>query len=82
MTIDSSTLPIHSVIPSLKQQLTHRDTAILEAAPGAGKTTLVPIALLNEPWLAKQKIIMLEPRRLAAKSAAQKITMKQSRNTT
>ncbi len=73
MIVDSNTLPIHSVIPALKEQLHNQDTAILEAAPGAGKTSFVPLALLNEPWLEQQKIIMLEPRKLAAKSAAQRL---------
>mgnify|MGYP002369714911 FL=1 len=43
---------------------------MLEAPPGAGKTTIVPLALLDAPWLAGQKILMLEPRRIAARSAA------------
>ena len=43
---------------------------VLEAPPGAGKTTVVPLALLDAPWLAGQKILMLEPRRIAARSAA------------
>jgi len=64
-------LPIDSVIPQLKTALQQRDEAVLVAPPGAGKTTRVPLALLNEPWLTTQKIIMLEPRRLAARSAAE-----------
>ncbi|NEK65486.1 MAG: ATP-dependent helicase HrpB, partial [Xanthomonas perforans] len=43
---------------------------VLEAPPGAGKTTQVPLALLDAPWLAGRKIVMLEPRRVAARSAA------------
>lgn len=66
-------LPIHSIIPDLKLQLAQHDEAILEAAPGAGKTTVVPLALLEETWIGTRKIIMLEPRRLAAKSAAQRL---------
>jgi ATP-dependent helicase HrpB len=62
-------LPINSVIPELKQVLA-RSSAVLSAPPGSGKTTVVPLALLNEPWLAQKKIIILEPRRLAARAAA------------
>lgn len=63
-------LPIDEVLPLLKEQLRERDNVVLVAAPGAGKTTRVPLALLDEPWLAGRKIIMLEPRRIAARSAA------------
>ncbi|WP_425642438.1 ATP-dependent helicase HrpB [Marinomonas gallaica] len=66
-------LPIYSIIPDLKLQLAQHNEAILEAAPGAGKTTAVPLALLDEAWLGQRKIIMLEPRRLAAKSAAKRL---------
>lgn len=68
MTIDK--LPIEAVLPVLKHALGGHANAVLIAAPGAGKTTRVPLALLNEAWLAGNKIIMLEPRRLAARSAA------------
>ncbi|HEY2495287.1 MAG TPA: ATP-dependent helicase HrpB [Paenibacillus sp.] len=64
-------LPITQVIPQLKSILTDQSSAVLIAEPGAGKTTQVPLALLEEPWLEGKKIIMLEPRRLAARSAAQ-----------
>lgn len=63
-------LPIDLVLTDLKLVMTQHPNAVLIAAPGAGKTTRVPLALLNEPWLAQQKIIMLEPRRLAARSSA------------
>jgi len=63
-------LPINSVIPNIKSSLSQCNNAVLIAPPGAGKTTGVPLALLNEPWLENRKIIMLEPRRLAAKNAA------------
>lgn len=63
-------LPIDSVLPELKNALHSRESAVLVAAPGAGKTTRVPLALLNEPWLLGRRILMLEPRRLAARSAA------------
>ncbi len=63
-------LPIHSTLPELKEALQTHSNAILQADPGAGKTTVVPLELLSEPWLAGQKIVMLEPRRLAARAAA------------
>ncbi|MGN8251866.1 ATP-dependent helicase HrpB [Pseudomonas sp. SMV7] len=66
-------LPIDVVLPALRQALENRDEAVLEAPPGAGKTTRVPLALLNEPWLAGQSILMLEPRRLAARAAAERL---------
>src|SRR5690606_28466493 len=50
--------------------LAARRLAVLEAPPGAGKTTVVPLALMQEPWLEGRRIVMLEPRRLAAKNAA------------
>ena len=62
-------LPIDEVLPALRLALAERHEAVLEAPPGAGKTTRVPLALLDEPWLAGQKILMLEPRRLAARGA-------------
>src|SRR6218665_941385 len=66
-------LPIDAVLPALRQALTERHEAVLEAPPGAGKTTRVPLALLDEAWLAGQTIIMLEPRRLAARAAAERL---------
>ncbi|MEN4828064.1 ATP-dependent helicase HrpB [Pseudomonas sp. P39-UII1] len=66
-------LPIDAVLPALRQALENRDEAVLEAPPGAGKTTRVPLALLNESWLAGQTILMLEPRRLAARAAAERL---------
>ncbi|MBB6675314.1 ATP-dependent helicase HrpB, partial [Cohnella nanjingensis] len=63
-------LPIERSIPALREALAGRRQAVLIAEPGAGKTTRVPLALLEEPWLAGKKIIMLEPRRLAARNAA------------
>ena len=66
-------LPIDDVLPALRAALRERDEAVLEAPPGAGKTTRVPLALLNEPWLAGQSIVMLEPRRLAARAAAERL---------
>ncbi|WP_257111718.1 ATP-dependent helicase HrpB [Pseudomonas ficuserectae] len=66
-------LPIDAVLPALRQALTTRHEAVLEAPPGAGKTTRVPLALLEETWLAGQTILMLEPRRLAARAAAERL---------
>lgn len=66
-------LPISCVLDEIKAILSHEHELVLEAPPGAGKTTLVPLALLDEPWLAGKKIIMLEPRRMAARAAAQRM---------
>ncbi|WP_207884628.1 ATP-dependent helicase HrpB [Pseudomonas sp. 30_B] len=66
-------LPIDSVLPALRQALAARHEVVLEAPPGAGKTTRVPLALFDEPWLAGQSILMLEPRRLAARAAAERL---------
>jgi ATP-dependent helicase HrpB len=70
MTTQYGPLPIDSALPALLAALRERSSVVLEAPPGAGKTTRVPLALLDEPWLAGQKIVMLEPRRLAARAAA------------
>lgn len=66
-------LPIDDVLPALRRALAERHEAVLEAPPGAGKTTRVPLALLGESWLAGQRILMLEPRRLAARAAAERL---------
>jgi len=63
-------LPIDDVLPEIKDKLTTHNRLVLQAPPGAGKTTTVPIALLGEIWLGDRQIIMLEPRRLAARNAA------------
>lgn len=68
-----NSLPIDDVLPALREALATRHEAVLEAPPGAGKTTRVPLALLNEAWLAGQTILMLEPRRLAARAAAERL---------
>ena len=65
-----SDLPIEAILPELKATLTERANLVLVAPPGAGKTTRVPLALLGESWLAGRKIVVLEPRRLAARSVA------------
>ena len=67
-------LPIEAIIPDLKSALVAQNCAVLVAAPGAGKTTRVPLALLDQPWLKGGKIIMLEPRRLAARAGARNRT--------
>src|SRR5580704_1330807 len=67
------TLPVDEALPRLKAALEGRNAAVLVAPPGAGKTTRVPLALLDAPWLEGKKIIMLEPRRLAARAAAERM---------
>jgi ATP-dependent helicase HrpB len=66
-------LPVHEALPALKSALSAGTAAVLEAPPGAGKTTLVPLALKDESWLAGRTILMLEPRRLAARAAAHRM---------
>lgn len=66
-------LPVSAVLPALGAALAERNSAVLVAPPGAGKTTLVPLALLDAPWLGSGKIILLEPRRLAARAAARRM---------
>jgi ATP-dependent helicase HrpB len=66
-------LPIEDVIPQLRKALADGSNALLTAPPGAGKTTRVPLALLDAPWLAGQNILVLEPRRLAARAAAHRM---------
>lgn len=63
-------LPINAALPQLLAALDRCGVAVLQAPPGAGKTTCIPPALLQVPWLAGRKILMLEPRRVAARSAA------------
>ncbi len=65
-----TSLPIYDVIDEIQDTLKNHNRLILKAPPGAGKTTAVPLSLLNEPWLENKQIIMLEPRRLAARTAA------------
>jgi ATP-dependent helicase HrpB len=66
-------LPVSEIIPEVKKHLSASNSLIIQAPPGAGKSTLLPLALLDEPWLKGKKIIMLEPRRLATKSIAQRM---------
>jgi ATP-dependent helicase HrpB len=63
-------LPIDDVLPALRAALDAGTRAVLQAPPGAGKTTRVPLALLRAPWLEGRRIVMLEPRRLATRAAA------------
>ncbi|MDE2024623.1 MAG: ATP-dependent helicase HrpB [Gammaproteobacteria bacterium] len=64
------TLPIYSLLPEIRTVLAEHVSLVIEAPPGAGKTTRVPPALLNADWLQGGKLVMLEPRRLAARAAA------------
>lgn len=63
--------PISPLLPAIADSLAVHPRLVLEAPPGAGKTTQVPLALLDAPWLQGGRILMLEPRRVAARSAAQ-----------
>ena len=61
------TLPIDSVLPAVREALARRVNLVLSAPPGAGKTTRVPPALLSAVWAGESRIILLQPRRLAAR---------------
>jgi ATP-dependent helicase HrpB len=67
------TLPVDACLDDVRAALADRGLAVLQAPPGAGKTTGVPPALLDEPWLAGARIVMLEPRRLATRAAARRM---------
>lgn len=69
--------PIVEVIPEIKQKLSAERIIILQAPPGAGKSTILPLELYQENWLNGRKIIMLEPRRLAVKSVAERMSFLQ-----
>ncbi|MDN3204460.1 ATP-dependent helicase HrpB [Algoriphagus sediminis] len=71
--LSSFDLPASEIVQELKEVLEKDNTAIVKAPPGAGKSTLIPIVLANESWLKGKKILMLEPRRLAAKSIASRM---------
>ncbi|HWL31149.1 MAG TPA: ATP-dependent helicase HrpB [Xanthobacteraceae bacterium] len=73
MRLFDSGLPIDDVLPALSTALRQRHAAVLVAPPGAGKTTRVPLALMDEPWAVGRKILVLEPRRLAARTAAERM---------
>lgn len=64
-------LPIDTSLPQLHKDLQKNNAVVLQAPPGAGKTTRVPLSLLNAPWLTGQSIVMLQPRRIAARHAAE-----------
>jgi ATP-dependent helicase HrpB len=66
-------LPIREALPALARELSTRRAVLLEAPPGAGKSTIVPLFLLDSAWLADQKILMLEPRRIAARAVANRM---------
>ena len=68
--IDSAPLPIDDALPALRLALGQRTSAVLVAPPGAGKTTRAPLALLDEPWAKGKRLILVEPRRIAARAAA------------
>jgi ATP-dependent helicase HrpB len=68
-------LPIEQVLPTLREALRREPSAVLQAPPGAGKTTGVPPALLEEAWLEGHGIVLLEPRRLAARAAARRMAV-------
>jgi ATP-dependent helicase HrpB len=70
---NSIDLPVKDVIPEILQELNQNSTLIVKAPPGAGKSTLLPLALMNESWLEGKKILMLEPRRLATKTIANRM---------
>jgi ATP-dependent RNA helicase HrpB len=75
-----SALPIDEALPRLTEVLRSGHAAVLVAPPGAGKTTRVPLVLIDESWAAGKKILVLEPRRLAARAAAERMaaTLKES----
>ena len=68
-----TSLPIDAVLPDIAAALRARNAMVLVAPPGAGKTTRVPLALLDEPWTKGKKIIVLEPRRIAARASAERM---------
>jgi ATP-dependent helicase HrpB len=68
--VSSAPLPVDDALPELRAALEAHPNAVLVAPPGAGKTTRVPLALLSEPWARAKRLILLEPRRLAARAAA------------
>lgn len=69
----SVSYPVLAVLPDVRRSLEHSGIALLQASPGAGKSTVLPLYLLDEPWLQGRKIIMLQPRRLAAKAVAHRL---------
>ena len=74
MKYDLPSLPIHAVLPELQERLASNPSVVLAAETGSGKTTIAPLVLVKEPWLAGRKIIILEPRRLAVRMAAKRMS--------
>ncbi len=74
-------LPVVDVLDEVKRALEHTGRGVVVAPPGAGKTTLIPLALLDESWLGEQRIVMLEPRRLSARAAARRMALPNPRRT-
>ena len=70
MRMESRDFPIAPLLPAIGTSLATHPRLVLEAPPGAGKTTQVPLALLDAAWADGRRIVMLEPRRVAARSAA------------
>lgn len=66
-------LPVAEIIPQVHAHFSNHSTLIIQTPPGAGKSTLLPLTMLDQPWMLGKKIIMLEPRRLATKSIAQRM---------
>ncbi|GCE83598.1 ATP-dependent helicase HrpB [Komagataeibacter diospyri] len=71
---NGNALPVAAALPPLQAALARTSNAVLVAPPGAGKTTLVPLALLDAPWRGDGRIVMLEPRRLATRAAATRMS--------
>ncbi len=71
MHVEADDFPITPLLPAIRASLREHPRLVLEAPPGAGKTTRVPPALLDEAWLAGGRIVLLEPRRIAARAAAE-----------
>src|SRR5919202_2901317 len=71
--MDKPALPIDAVLPDLRGALATHNAAVLVAPPGAGKTTRVPLIVAGEPWATDRKVLVLAPRRLAARAAAERM---------
>src|SRR5579885_865455 len=69
----NSGLPIDEALPALTPALAAAPNVVLQAPPGAGKSTVVPLALLDEPWARGKRLVVLEPRRLAARAVAERM---------
>jgi ATP-dependent helicase HrpB len=69
----TSGLPVDAALPQLRAALSRQGVAVLQAPPGAGKSTVVPLALRDEPWAGHKRFVMLEPRRLATRAVARRM---------